>query len=50
MTAHVERLFAQVERALQETEPTEGRITRSAGRSLQWNPEMNGDDVVLETS
>ena len=50
MTAHMERLFAQAERALQETGPTEGPITRSAGSSLQWNPEMNGDDVVLETS
>ena len=50
MTAHMERLFAQAERVLQETGPTEGRVTRSAGRSLQWNPEMNGDDVVLERS
>ena len=50
MAAHMERLFAQAEQALQETAPQEGRVTRSAGRSLQWNPEMNSSDIVLETS
>ena len=49
MTAHMERLFAQAERALQETVPTEeGRVTRSAGRSLHWNPEMNSTDILVE--
>ena len=47
----MEWLFAQAEQSLQETAPPqEGRVKRGAGRSLHWNPEMNGSDVVLETS
>ena len=35
--------------ALQETVPIEeGRVTRSAGRSLHWNPEMNCKDILVE--
>ena len=45
----MERMFTQAERALQETVPIEeGRVTRSAGRSLHWNPEMNSTDILVE--
>ena len=49
MAAHMAHLFAQAERAAQDTEETPDRaITRSVGRSLRWNSQMNTKDVLVE--
>ena len=49
MAAHMAHLFAQAERAAQDTEEIPDRaITRSAGRTLKWNSQMNTKDVLVE--
>ena len=51
MAAHMEHLFAQAERTLQDSDATSSRpVTRSAGRSLQWNNQMGSKDVLVEES
>ena len=49
MATHMENLFAQAERTLQEEQPSSSRpTTRSAGGILKWNKQMNSKDVLVE--
>ena len=49
MAAHMENLFAQAERTLQEGHPSSlCSTTRSAGGILKWNKQMNSKDVLVE--
>ena len=49
MAAHMTHLFAQEERAAKDTEEIPDRaITRSAGRTLKRNSQMNTKDVLVE--
>ena len=48
MAAEMQRLIDNAAASVQSSSAEEGRVLRSAGKQLRWNPELGSDQVIIE--